>query len=59
MAMNRIDFDSHRRAQQAEDVAFLVAGGMTFEAACERVGVQPDTVERRGHARAPKKEAAR
>lgn len=49
--MPRIDFDSHRRGQQAEDVAFLVDAGVDFETACARVGVNPETVERRGFAR--------
>lgn len=48
MAANEFDFDSHRRDAEAEDVEFLMTrGGLSLEAACERVGVKPTTLERR------------
>jgi hypothetical protein len=43
----RIDFDSHHRTAQLEDVEFLVSTGLSYEDACRRVGVLPNTIERR------------
>lgn len=42
-----IDWDSHRRDAQVEDVLYLVAHGSSLELACARVGVTVDAVEKR------------
>lgn len=47
MRRRPIQWDSHKLAQQAEDVDFLVASGVTLDEACRRVGVTRDTLERR------------
>lgn len=47
MAERRIDWDSHRRDAEAEDVAFLTRAGLSLSAAAARVGVHVKTLERR------------
>lgn len=53
-----IQWDSHRLAQQSEDVDFLVASGSTLEAACRRVGVDVETYTRRSERHRDKESAA-
>lgn len=42
--MSHVDFTSHRRDQQAEDVAFLLAAGTPLADIERRVGVRLDTL---------------
>lgn len=56
--MPPIQWDSHRLAQQAENVDFLVARGSTLEEACRRVGVDVDTYTRRAERQRGKESAA-
>ena len=51
---NRIDFESHRRAQQDEDVQFLVQHGVSLEEACRRAGANHDTMVKRAERQARK-----
>lgn len=40
-------WESHLRAAEAEDVAFLEAAGLTHVEACARVGIDPGTLRLR------------
>lgn len=42
-----VDFDSHRRDAELEDVQFLLTHGVPLTDACTRVGVTVDCIEKR------------
>lgn len=50
-------WSSHLRQAEREDIAFLADAGVSFEEACRRVGVTPETFDRRNH-RATQRAAA-